>query len=242
MKVGRVFLSGCAVYVIVAACSAIDPAGQRGATSGRGDGGTASMASGAAGADGSSGLGGRPDVGVGDRGATGGSGSSGGSSGAIMDPVPEASADPVSGTRLKAVYVEGSDGSKAYYGGSWFDSELGVNCVTLTAADDRIRCMPPGGLNPSAGYYEDALCTVGAPAGPCASIAQEVYILTEAVGDTCSTRYHYRPFRRGAQLSTVYGIRSGACVAVDLPIGWTAYAHGSEMPPSSFVEITMRHD
>jgi hypothetical protein len=171
MKVGRVFLSGCMVYVIVAACSAIDPAGQRGATSwqgdgGRGDGGTASMASGQGGVDGSGGLGGRPDVGSGGRGGSASNVGSGGSGGSILDPVPTASADPISGTRLKARYWQGADGSKSYIDGAWYDSELDINCAAAIAADGTFRCLPTPYDGTASEWvqvgffaFEDSLCT-----------------------------------------------------------------------------------
>lgn len=241
MKVGRVFLSGCAVYVIVAACSAIDPAGQRGATSGRGDGGTAAMASGAAGADGSGGLGGRPDVGVGGSGATGGSGVSGGSSGTIMDPVPPANADPISGTRLKALYVEGSDGSKAYALG-WHDVDLGVDCVQMTTADGRSRCVPWVGLGTSNQYFSDPSCAAAVALGTCGYAYGDYVHMTHNSDAECPYAAVLRVFRRGPQISTVYALRSGVCEAAALPTGFIAYAIGTEVPPSSFVELTMRHD
>jgi hypothetical protein len=81
---------------------------------------------------------------------------------ALRDPVAEAMAgpeNPQSGTRLKAKYIVGADGSKEYqlttifldvHGVSgpnevhpvWYDSMLQADCTFLWSADGKLRCLP----------------------------------------------------------------------------------------------------
>jgi hypothetical protein len=121
MKIGRVFLSGCAVYVLVAACSAV---GRRNTDD--------------------SGLGGKvgPSSGGGRMDSSGDVAGSGAASGTYMDPVPIASADMTSGSRLKAKKWHGVDGSEGYVTGWWYDSQLMTDCGVRVAPDGKQRCLP----------------------------------------------------------------------------------------------------
>jgi hypothetical protein len=153
-EVGRTLFGGCTLYVIMAACSGSE---------GSGGSGVASSTS-AGGSGGNEGNGG-------DGGAAQG-GRDGGIFDALTDPVREADAEPMSGSRLKGKYLLGSDGSKQYQQtalGSgigtnqlyvqavWYDSQRQEDCIFTTASDGQTRCVPVGYEGNV--YYSDAQCT-----------------------------------------------------------------------------------
>src|SRR5664280_530267 len=132
-EVVRLVVGSVAVYVIVAACSAneriVPPAVKNGTTATGGmtnaNGGT-NTNGGISAKSGSSAI------------STGGSLLT-----AITNPVSDAAAQAAtSGSRLKANYYVGTDGSKEFIG--WHDSQLGVDCSFVLASDGTTRCMPLG--------------------------------------------------------------------------------------------------
>jgi hypothetical protein len=94
-----------------------------------------------------------------DGGAHGDSASGGDGNGildALRDPVGEAAADPYqSGSRLKAKYYPGADGSKQFIG--WHDSMLNIDCSFDTASDGMTRCLPQA--TGAGAVFADAACT-----------------------------------------------------------------------------------
>lgn len=115
----KLFLGSLLVYVAMASCVASEKAVTLASTS-SGGGGTA-------GASGSGGVGGV---------------------GGVMDPVPDASAEPIaepffkSGTRLKLQYLTGEDGSRLLVAQAFYDSSLQAYCLLQEAPDGVVRCMP----------------------------------------------------------------------------------------------------
>ena len=155
------FFSGSlAVYMLMAACSASN--GSKGSGS-QASAGNASM---------QGGLGGMMSASGGDAVATGGAGGKGASAtggegavatsgmggmlGNMMDPVPEADAETKSGTRLKARYYLGADGSKQFIG--WRDTMRNEDCYIAKAEDGQLHCMPIAGAA-AATYFGDKECT-----------------------------------------------------------------------------------
>jgi hypothetical protein len=132
-RVIEALLSGGFVYVVMAACSSTSGGGH--GTGGRGHGGAHGSGSG---------------------------GSEAGIMDALTDPIAEAMAgleNPQSGTRLKAKYIMGADGSKEYRFTTifldvhfvngpnevhpvWYDSVLQADCIFLWSADGKLRCLP----------------------------------------------------------------------------------------------------
>jgi hypothetical protein len=75
---------------------------------------------------------------------------------AMIDPVPDAAAQEMSGSRLKARYYVGDDGSKQFVG--WYDSQRKENCGFMMAGDGVLRCLPT--MFAAAGsYFSDSACT-----------------------------------------------------------------------------------
>jgi len=87
-------------------------------------------------------------------------------SSASRPPVSSALADVnAGGTRLKANYYAGTDGSQQFLG-TFHDTQRSEDCSFTTASDGTIRCLPTQGSSPSpvmtstyTVYYSDAACT-----------------------------------------------------------------------------------
>jgi hypothetical protein len=175
-------------------------------------------------------------------------GSSGsGGHGAGADPAPTKPAEvvhtgPRSGSRLKAQYFVGSDGSKAYAG--MYDAQTERECSFVTAADGAYRCLPSGpGVIATTAYYADALCTrpiLNFPkvcSGP-------PYVSTFETKCSGVTLFHVfptsGPFTAGA---SVYLSAGGACTAipaVTMPGAWIGT--GTEASPTTFVQGNLEGD
>jgi hypothetical protein len=77
-----------------------------------------------------------------------------------------------SGSRLRAKYLDGADGTKQFV--TWWDSQLQIDCSFQLASDNQQRCLPIQGDPQGAwGYlvFSDTQCTVPVimipPAGGC---------------------------------------------------------------------------
>jgi len=153
----KVFGGSVAIYVIMAACSASSgPQANSGGDAGLARGGS----SGGTPSDGSSGGSGSESS---DGSGTDGSEHDDGPSilDALTDPVSEASADAnQSGSRLKATFYAGADGSKQAAG--MHDSQLNVDCSFQMATDGTLRCLPANG-QASIYYFSDSGCTQPVP-------------------------------------------------------------------------------
>jgi hypothetical protein len=257
MKLNTVFASlfgGAAVYVAMSACStgSTDQGIRTDNGSGGGAEGGANVPGGAAGTSGSSvaqggsvGAGGASLAQGGAAGTSGSSVAQGGSAGAdasgvVFDatsPVPDAAAQTVSGSRLKAKYVFSADGAKQFYG--WYDSQRAEDCTFQNASDGKMRCLPSGA---SGSYYADASCAAAllmvAKGQPCSAKYTTIYKLT---ADTCQPQIQVRVWLMGQKTipQTVYSLSGSTCTgmsATSLVPTYDFYAAGAEVPPSSFVE------
>lgn len=215
---GLSLLGGGLVYVAMAACS----------------GGGAGSSGHAAGAGGH---------GTGSGGATTkvGPGFDSGIIDAILDPVPTASADPTSGSRLKAQYRLGDDGSKEYIAGSWFDSQRSEVCSFGPAADGTQRCMPDGAV---ASVFADDTCQ--SPLLMLESSCTAPSYALQIAPSTCDANpgaIHVFSVGAATTPSTLYVQAGSTCYqAGTATSGFTYYAVGAEIPPSSFVGATNQHD
>ena len=251
-------LSGFAVYVLVAACSAVGvlPSGSGGA----GGQATVFQSASAVGAGGVSGASGAAEASsgmVGAEGATVATAASGQDPDpddggildamfdAIVDPVPDASAGgDGSGSRLKVKYLAGEDGSGLIVG--MFDSQLQTDCYFYPAGDGVTRCLP---VTQATLVYADAACTkqiglMWAYAG-CAITAPKY--TAEAKGVVCGTssQLSIRPVvsELSPQPSVYYNkTSSGSCASQSLSptIVYKFFDLGAELPPSSFVGASLQ--
>jgi hypothetical protein len=169
---------------------------------------------------------------------------------ALVDPVPSAKADAnQSGSRLKAKYYVGKDGSKQFFG--WHDSMLDVDCSFVGAADETTRCLPVGvGVGTSvAAVFSDAACSrpvilVAKGCFPTGYVDQFV----TAPPPACAVSFH-RIFRSGdPYVGALYTGTPASCSAApeagpDSPTaGSDIFALGAEVPQGTFVVAVVQTD
>ena len=253
----KMIAGGMAVYVAMAACGASDShgpangatgdgvAGQQNSAQGgatdAGTGGTlassgASMGtSGAEGVSGSAGamaMAGAP-AGGGTT-AAGGKASGGSNGGSMMNPVKPAMADPVSGTRLKANYINGSDGSKQW-AMSWHDSMLNVDCTFGKAIDGSLRCLPAAAA--TGHFFAESLCTQPLAEVPTTSCGAAPTPSLVYSGQCDSTSY-YAPGDY-INYSPIYTLdTNGNCTSIPTPQNYIFYKLGAVVDVGQFVSAT----
>jgi hypothetical protein len=174
----------------------------------------------------------------------GSSGTSGRDSGlidAIANPVPTAKADPTSGSRLKAEYMIGDDGSKEYVPGVWFDTMRNEVCSFALAGDSQQRCLPQGG---GASAFADASCTMPiiAVATGCTAPGYAVVVDSGTCGQAAGAT-HVHAVGAAANPTTLYLQSGGQCFqAGTATAGYNYYAVGAEVPAAAFVSASTKHD
>lgn len=230
-NVSGILLGACVVYVSMAACTATDHIQLSSGASGGGSGNSGMGGAGEVSSS-DSGMGGM--IGMGGAGGVGGMiEDAGGIFDALTDPVPDASADPTSGTRLKAKYIKADDGARAPMADVWHDSQRNEECRFQRASDGKQRCLPTS-VN-YAGYYADASCTqllayIQTGCTP-TKYAGEALQLCSGVSFT----YNYYPLGAKVNPATVY-VKSGAmCVGTSPLVGYDYYSTGGMISPSAFV-------
>jgi hypothetical protein len=229
-EVGKLVVGSIVVYVVMAACGAT---GSRTKANGSGDGS----------ADQEDALGESMADAVTDS-----------VTDALTDPVTEAQADPYqSGTRLKANYWAGSDGSKQFTG--WHDSQRKEDCSFTNAADNTTRCMPNNAY--SSTFFVDSACSQPVyVSGDCNPVPG--YVTSAALTSTFpSAGYNAHIFPIATPTTTVTAayeitiLSDGGCngpyhLTCTAVTGWTTmaqppnivYTLGAEIPPSAFVQAT----
>lgn len=213
-EVLRLVVGSVAVYVIVAACSAnegIAPSTVK---------------------NGSTATGGATN-------ADGGTSSNGGSLLiAITNPVSDAAAQSAtSGSRLKANYYVGTDGSKQFI--SWHDSQLGVDCSFALASDGTTRCMPVEYNALTGIYFSDSACSQ-----TLAIINKGCSAPKYAYGgvSSCSS-YSYIIYQPGsAYTGTLYSGTPSSCSATTSSSSSYGFYSATVVPPSTFVQATVQTD
>jgi hypothetical protein len=238
MNTLRIFLGSVIVYFAVSTiygCSSPSTMRASGTAGGRGTGGTTS----GAGGKGTGGAGGK-----GTGGATGGMG--GGSTG----PVPNAEAEE-SGSRIKARWIVGDDGSKQFL--IFYDSMLKVECQYQFMSDGKRHCTP-GAYGPVAygplglvvgSLYQDAACSAPLAMAPAGSACPPQYAFAgDSTSQICGPSglvLHWFPV--GTKYTgSVYWKNGGPCSATQPPTGQDLFTVGAELPPSMFVGSTITTD
>ena len=156
---------------------------------------------------------------------------------ALGSPVPLAKADTeLSGSQLKANYLEGADGSRQFLG--WRDAVNGIDCTYGLAADGSWRCLPAG---PLAGtFFADAACTRPLVAIPKGCSAPKVALARGT--SVCAVQQSTRVFAVGDRFSgpVAYWVVGGVCSGVssgDIVLS-DLYFLGDEVQATAFVQGT----
>jgi hypothetical protein len=149
--------------------------------------------------------------------------------------VPDAQADDQSGTRLKANFYVGADGSRqfAYFTDTARNNE---QCTFAVAADNALRCMPLPEAS-AAIYFADVNCTqpLAYPLQACMPTPY-VYVTDSACAPT--TGYHiFATTQTRYPVDTDVWVGSGggsnACIRYTPP-PYFLYTTGPEIPSASF--------
>ncbi len=160
----------------------------------------------------------------------------------LLDPVAPASAE-LSGTRLKARYIRGADGSRTFLPDVFYDSQLDVDCKFSNASDDKLRCLPESPPFQYSIFYLDDQCTKPAteafgPQPGCPAKPPPKWFLAFYNQGYCEvvTKAHFFPFEGNLFGNVnVYGEHLGTCSG----IGQTnVFTLKPEASATTFVEGT----
>jgi hypothetical protein len=233
-RVASVWMSGLVVYVVMAASS--------GASCGGGVSLSENGQSGAGGSGGGASAGGGQDL-----------------MDALTDPVPDADADPQSGSRLKRKFFLGDDGAREYehwidtaagtvssIRNLWYDATRDEDCATQRASDGQLRCLPVDASFSFEAVYADPACTqplLELKAGPAGCpLHVPRYGRTMEFSGCPSDGFKLRYFAVGALAgpgTQVYRMNGAACTGpTGLDPTVTTYELGPEVAPSEFVGLT----
>ena len=136
---------------------------------------------------------------------------------------------------LTAVYTQGSDGSKGV--DHWMDSASASPCSLFEAADQTQRCIPNTDASGASGQYTDSTCTTPAASTPDVGCGAPAY--SGSYGQDSQCNFFFRVFTVGPKLTSLpYAGTTANCTPFKGP-GFDWYSPGSEVPPSSFVQVTL---
>ena len=141
-------------------------------------------------------------------------------------PVSNAMADDfyTSGSRLKVQTLEGSDGSKQFFG--WFDSTRKEQCNFAQAFDQTYRCLPR--MATMSAYFSDAGCSVRLASYPVGSPATVI---------NQTSRYaQLGPAYHG----TLWNGTNGQCFTSVGPSDAAFFSVGDEVPATTFADATLK--
>lgn len=149
----------------------------------------------------------------------------------------------VTGTRLRAIWVVGDDGTKERLSGKWYDAELGVNCVAAVASDGVVRCLPAiesgnGALHAGIQLY-DSLCQAAIAAVDEQCRAPR-FVLTP-LSHGCGDAWHVYPVTGRADPAVVRLGGPDRCLVAPIYDYLSYYSLGAESPAETFVALTQSH-
>lgn len=153
---------------------------------------------------------------------------------------PPGAAAVVSGSRLKARWLVGSDGSRAVAG--WYDTQIGAPCAYGVASDGKTRCLPTADAPPGLLQFTDAACTQ-AFVSVTQNLCQVPAFIQTAKGAVCGGA---RVFKVGATIAPppapVYQITQNGCTQSAAGQPGTNYDLGAEIDPATMAEASVEQD
>lgn len=156
----------------------------------------------------------------------------------LTNPVTDAHADTnQSGTRLRAKYFVGSDGSRQFNG--WHDSQRNEDCSFGTASDGMTRCLPRGAT--TGAYFADSGCSQVLAYVPKAGCTPPgPYALSYVT--TCPGGSKVLSLGPAITTGNVYVGSPGSCIGQPISAALSGlydfYSTGGEVAPSGFVAGT----
>jgi hypothetical protein len=137
----------------------------------------------------------------------------------------------VSGGRLRARYLEGSDGSREYVG--WYDTEKQSECAFSKDTTGTVRCLPIHRVA-AGSAYADASCTQIVLPVAYDSKCDVTAMPTHVVSGSCKSAVTV--YQVLATHTTIYTY-SGGCVVKPDHIG-VEVDYGSPVPATEWVAAT----
>jgi hypothetical protein len=159
-----------------------------------------------------------------------------------VGPISEARAE--SGTRLKARWLVGSDGSRQFV--NWRDTELDAECTFQSASDGSSRCQPYS-AGVETGGYSDAACTQRLFRMPrlddCTAAAPPRFGTVHSYDSCRAGRFTLFALSDRIQPGNVYDDTSGACrQRAGADEDFIYFAAAEELPPTRFVGAEIATD
>jgi hypothetical protein len=162
----------------------------------------------------------------------------------VMDPVPVAAADqPTDGTRLRAIYLIGADGSRQPQL-NWWDSERLEECSFVSFLDGTNRCVPTASGQVS-GLFSDSTCSADLFQSVTSQCATVKYALTPA-RPNCEGSYESINALTPIIPTAAFAMSGTPPKCTDSSFLLTTYAGttfytGAPVPLTSFVSATKQH-
>lgn len=147
-------------------------------------------------------------------------------------PIAEAKANE-SGTRLKARWYVGADGSRQFV--NWYDSELGTECYFQDSGDGVLRCLP---IVRASVHYTDETCSrllFSSVTSACGETPLTIGAVPVKVSGACAPQYkYYKPSAKTVP-TQVFALSGSECIAQEIDPKLTYWTAGAALPVSSFV-------
>ncbi len=184
-----------------------------------------------------------PDGSDGANGEDGKNGQDGapGEKGADGAPGPAGKDAAASGSRIKARWQVGEDGSREFAG--WFDSELQARCAFARDSGGALRCLP-GFVSFALGQFTDAQCTKPVVATYQTACDTGGYAWEGVAGAECTYLPRYAVRLLGPEVATVYSYNAVtmACTPSAPSPSFAYFETGPIVDPSGFAAATIEID
>lgn len=156
-------------------------------------------------------------------------------------PAPDATQLFTSGTRLKAKYQQGEDGSRQFIG--WYDSKLKEDCWFVQTKDG-LRCLP-GLYSSSTMFFLDANCTHAIAMKQNNCSASQFYASAASPAGSCQPVYTVGKY--GAAITSLpdliyYGEPGNCKGTASKPYAGKSFYEVVEVPNSEFVAAEIQID
>ncbi|HKO46866.1 MAG TPA: hypothetical protein VJV79_04045 [Polyangiaceae bacterium] len=163
--------------------------------------------------------------------------------GTMMDPVRDASAEPATdGTRLKAVYMVGADGSRQQQY-NWWDSERKEDCSFMAFADGSTHCVPSVGAS-SGSFFSDSGCSTplfAVGVNQCQAGAAKYGLGALVISCNVVTYPGIYSLKSVVPAQVFQGTPAACTASAASTIALYTFYTGTQIPLSSFVSATKEH-
>lgn len=148
-----------------------------------------------------------------------------------------------SGSRLKARFYAGEDGSQQFVG--WYDSQLQKNCTFTPTGDGKLRCVVEG-LAGRSGYFADTGCSQPTVVVSKGCTPPSLANASATSAGSCGTTFSLRIANVGAKhVGPVYAGTPASCIAAGAAFTTDIldyYDIGADVPLTTYVLGSENHE